>query len=309
MARRVALIALAAVGLAVALVVLLDPGDARARRVSFSLIYTVTPQQSPARVILTTVIPQTLTGKQKIEQISYSHTPAKEFSGRGNRYARFILDDVREPIDVTIQVEADLYRHDLAARAGQPVEPELFENSDWLLHEKFVEADSFQVQEAARQIDGKDELDAIRQIQACVQERLRYTGYNGKDFGASEALKQGHGDCNEFADLFVALCRAKGIRARTWEGYTTNPPRQGDTAKHDWAEVYTEAHGWIPVDPLYIALGSATMEKVGSYYIYLSCVRNDRVLDQFHYFAYTAETGQVQVEDRFVIHRQQALRR
>jgi len=53
------------------------------------------------------------------------------------------------------------------------------------------------------------------------------------------------GDCGMEALLFITLCRMNGVAARwqsAWEF-------MDDTARmHDWAEIYLEPYGWLPVD-------------------------------------------------------------
>jgi hypothetical protein len=61
----------------------------------------------------------------------------------------------------------------------------------------------------------------------------------GNFIGVVNALKRRHGDCEEMAGIFVALCRASGIPARlVW------------VPNHNWAEFYltdTDGQGcWIP---------------------------------------------------------------
>jgi transglutaminase-like putative cysteine protease len=56
------------------------------------------------------------------------------------------------------------------------------------------------------------------------------------------------GDCGVQATVFITLCRAAGIPARWQSGWETRPPR-GDM--HDWAEIYVEPWGWLPVDVSY----------------------------------------------------------
>ena len=46
-----------------------------------------------------------------------------------------------------------------------------------------------------------------------VRENVEYK--EGPFKGAMDALKEGHGDCEELSSLFIALCRASGIPART----------------------------------------------------------------------------------------------
>jgi transglutaminase-like putative cysteine protease len=64
--------------------------------------------------------------------------------------------------------------------------------------------------------------------------------------GARELLTTGVGECGDYAALFVALCRAKGIPARPVVGYWAI---SGIEQTHVWAEFYVEPFGWIPVDP------------------------------------------------------------
>lgn len=58
-------------------------------------------------------------------------------------------------------------------------------------------------------------------------------------------LEHGYGDCGQQALLFISLCRSEGIPARWQSGLTTYKSRQ---FIHDWAEIYIEPYGWIPVD-------------------------------------------------------------
>lgn len=277
---------------------------ADARTISFSLKFTVEPKPKAGSVVLTALVPHTLDGKQKIVHMTYSHKPDKQFTDKGNSYVRFVLENVSAPVDVVVRVDAELYRHDLSVlSARKDAKPEAPVGQQWLDHEKYLEKDSLDIQEVARRIKGKNDLDTLGKIQAFVQKTMKYTGYNGKDIGAVEALRKKEGDCNEFADLFVALCRAKGIRARTCEGYTIIPPRMDDTPKHDWAQVFLAEHGWVPVDPFHIARGAASIERLGTFYIYLSTVRNDQVLDGFHYFAFSPQQGRAEVRDGFIIHK------
>lgn len=59
-------------------------------------------------------------------------------------------------------------------------------------------------------------------------------------------LKRKYGDCGQEALLFITLCRISGIPARWQSGFLTFPNKQ---IPHDWAQVYVEPYGWIPVDP------------------------------------------------------------
>jgi len=53
------------------------------------------------------------------------------------------------------------------------------------------------------------------------------------------------GDCGQVTLLLITMLRYKGIPARWQSGWMTHP---GEVNLHDWAEVYFEGVGWIPVD-------------------------------------------------------------
>lgn len=58
-------------------------------------------------------------------------------------------------------------------------------------------------------------------------------------------LDNGHGDCGMVSLLFITLCRISGIPAHFQSGFMMHP---GEWNLHDWAEVYFEGVGWVPVD-------------------------------------------------------------
>lgn len=61
------------------------------------------------------------------------------------------------------------------------------------------------------------------------------------------ACLNGRGDCGVQALVFITLCRILNIPAQWQSGCTA----RGDIGSHDWAKVYLEPYGWVPVDPSY----------------------------------------------------------
>lgn len=53
------------------------------------------------------------------------------------------------------------------------------------------------------------------------------------------------GDCGQVSLLLIDMLRYKGVPARWQSGWMLHP---GEVNLHDWAEVYLEGAGWIPVD-------------------------------------------------------------
>lgn len=71
-------------------------------------------------------------------------------------------------------------------------------------------------------------------------------------------LKNRHGDCGQVSLLFITLCRICGIPAHFQSGWQVHP---GAVNLHDWAEVYFEGIGWVPVDQSYGIPGYARNER------------------------------------------------
>ncbi|MCF8380881.1 MAG: transglutaminase-like domain-containing protein [Bacteroidales bacterium] len=58
-------------------------------------------------------------------------------------------------------------------------------------------------------------------------------------------LENRHGDCGMQSLLFMTMAKYKGIPAKWQSGWMLHP---GEVNLHDWAEVYFEGIGWVPVD-------------------------------------------------------------
>jgi len=58
-------------------------------------------------------------------------------------------------------------------------------------------------------------------------------------------LDSHHGDCGQVSLLFITLARYNGIPAKWQSGFMVHP---NGLNLHDWAEVYYEGIGWVPVD-------------------------------------------------------------
>ena len=68
--------------------------------------------------------------------------------------------------ELTVQVEAELYRYDLATALrtkGQHPAENKDDLRQWLVAEDWVEKDAKEIQEAAGEITGSDELETVRE--------------------------------------------------------------------------------------------------------------------------------------------------
>ncbi len=79
-----------------------------------------------------------------------------------------------------------------------------------------IESDDPQIRAIAERV-GKDAEDAWSQVEAVYdwgREKVRYD--KGSPLkGALAALRDGNGDCDELSALFIAVCRAQGVPARS----------------------------------------------------------------------------------------------
>ncbi len=87
----------------------------------------------------------------------------------------------------------------------------------YLAESPYIEVRNSKIRKAAREaVEGMDDRlhwEKVEAIYDWVRERVKYK--DGKLKGALAALEDGDGDCEELTSLFIALCRANKIPART----------------------------------------------------------------------------------------------
>jgi transglutaminase-like putative cysteine protease len=126
------------------------------------------------------------------------------------------------------------------------------------------------VTEAGRlqaELVGPDTVSTVLAMHRTVGTVLRYTpGATKVGVSVEEVLREGHGVCQDFAHLAVALCRSQGIPARYVSGYlftrdetknidpADDPAVSGDddtvvVQTHAWFEAAVPGFGWIALDP------------------------------------------------------------
>jgi transglutaminase-like putative cysteine protease len=167
----------------------------------------------------------------------------------GNQYAEF--DFSHQPAGTTQTVKID-YRmrvnelaYDLSACQGEL--PKVF-----IQPELHIESANPQITSLAEQLSrGKSTVcQQVQVFYSYTADTLEYT-YNGRNWGAQAALGAMGSDCTEYADLLVALSRAKGIPARYFEGLLYLDDNTDAIAKmeHAWPDVYLPGAGWVALDP------------------------------------------------------------
>ena len=96
--------------------------------------------------------------------------------------------------------------------------------------------------------EATEPYEKVKRIWCWVTENIPWAG--ARDYSTIPnipmyVLKNGHGDCGQVSLLFMTMARYKGVPARWQSGWMVHP---GHVNLHDWAEVYYEGVGWVPVD-------------------------------------------------------------
>ncbi|MDE6099043.1 MAG: transglutaminase domain-containing protein [Muribaculaceae bacterium] len=76
-------------------------------------------------------------------------------------------------------------------------------------------------------------------------------------------INEGHGDCGQVSLLYISLMRTLGIPARWESGWMLHP---GEKNYHDWAEVYFEGVGWVPVDVSFGRYSNSSDAEIRNFY-------------------------------------------
>ncbi len=152
--------------------------------------------------------------------------------------------------------------------------------------EPYIESDHPAIVRVAHRLRSADALETVANISDWVSANLSYSGYSGRERGAYYALKYKKGDCTEFADLFVALCRANNIAARRIGGYIS-PEDAVLKARdyHNWA-VFYENGVWKIADPQ-----NKKLKQNQSDYIAMQIIRgsHDNPMGPYHRFRFKGE--------------------
>ncbi len=156
----------------------------------------------------------------------------------------------------------------------EEIQPYLEDSPEYLKYsqpEKYIESDDPLIIELASTI-GDGEINPYilaGKFYDYIIENVRYEllqqGLNGAKF----VLENKVGECGDYSALFIALCRASGIPARSIVGYWAI---SGNNQTHVWAEFYLENIGWIPVD---VTIGQS---ETSSREYYFGNMDNQRVI-------------------------------
>jgi transglutaminase-like putative cysteine protease len=221
--------------------------------------YSYTLQNATNRAIpkaeLWAHAPVKQTANQRCVDLTANYPFQLIFDQDGNQVLHFTLEKLAPYASRIITIKADL----LVSRSANPIAVE--PGAADLQPEKHIESDHPAIRRAAAKLQESDAIKTINAVFRWVAGHVRYSGYAARARGALYALEHKKGDCTEYMDLFVALCRANGLPARRVGGYIC-PESAVLKARdyHNWGEFYEDGT-WQIADPQ----NNVLMQNVGDY--------------------------------------------
>lgn len=129
--------------------------------------------------------------------------------------------------------------------------------TDWLQPNRYIDWRNAAILSAVKELhlEGLEDSEAALRIGRYVQSHLAFLTGNSThpaSIPASETLASGKGVCINFSRLFISLCRASGIPARSVSGIVRNHDNTTEyDFHHEWMEYLDEQGYWHPIDLTY----------------------------------------------------------
>lgn len=155
--------------------------------------------------------------------------------------------------DVDIDLDPDKSQREIPDRLKEHTEPVA----------NLWQSDDSQIQNKARELTENlsNYYLKVKSILNFVDNHLSYE-VQSVDHDALWAINHLKGDCTEYSNLFIALCRAENIPARAVSGYLPFAELDEqdvstlENVGHQWAIVYFPSRGWVPADLTYFINGN-----------------------------------------------------
>jgi transglutaminase-like putative cysteine protease len=221
--------------------------EAAGHTIARNIQYSYTLQNKTNRVIekadFWAHAPVRLTASQRCQDLTANYPFQLNSDQYGNQVLHFAFEKLAPYASRIITIKATL----MVSRSANEVaaEPEAAD----LQPEKYIESDHPAIRRLAAKLQESDAIATIKAVFRWVAGHVQYSGYASHDRGALYALQHQKGDCTEYMDLFVALCRANGLPSRRVGGYLSpeDSVLKGRNY-HNWAEFH-ENGVWKIADP------------------------------------------------------------
>ncbi|WP_297086257.1 transglutaminase domain-containing protein [uncultured Draconibacterium sp.] len=246
--------------------------------------YTIAlkPNQAPEGEIVRCWLPYPRTGSVRLPEVAFLSASQPDYVIAPNEtMQRTIYMEKKAEKDMETVFYVSYIFH--AAAQWFDVKPEQVEDYDKgserykkytkerLPHIVFTD----EVTHLAREIVGK-ETNPVKQVELLyywLNNNIPWAGaleYSVMPCIPCYVLENMHGDCGVQTFLFLSMARSLGIPCKWQSGWYLLPQTKN---LHDWAEVYYEGIGWVPVDPSFKLINSED-KRIKEFYLNgLDCYR------------------------------------
>jgi hypothetical protein len=242
------------------------------------------------------LIPKSINAKQSVIDIEYSIQPDIIYELDGNKFAKWHLTKLNSGDLIQITSTLILNRFDLTIAKKKIKEDNANESLDqFLKHKSNLQKNNKKIKAQAQKLIGINEEETVNKTFDFVVNHMKYHEFPNEKRSAKKALKKRLGDCTEYSELMIALCRANNIPSRIVFGRVLN--KNGVVELHNWAEVYIKNIGWVPFDPTLADKKNSLSKfsKLENIYVYLS---NDRKGRETEWTFYSEGKGNVELDHK-----------
>ena len=183
----------------------------------------------------------------------------------GRRTAHYFIKrlDVGESVQLIHKTAINNYclTYDVSGMAEGELSEDL---AQYLLPTEDINSDMAEIIDFAAQATSSTANDYLkaRLLYAAVSSYLTYDNSERDSHSAATAYSMQRGNCEDYANLYVACLRSLGIPARVCSGYLYGQEAQTDSSylspaghidadkiRHSWAMFYIDGVGWVVADP------------------------------------------------------------
>lgn len=196
----------------------------------------------------------------------------------GNVTHTFSIDGPLEGLRILVEGEVDVMAEAGFVRGSLERFPPAYWTSETALTRSDAAIREFASDLAGQ--EGGDPLAFLHRMVATIFKSFTFqTGETDAATTAEEAFAAKTGVCQDFAHVFIAAARARGLPARYVSGYYLRSDTAEQEAGHAWVEAHVPTLGWISFDP---AHGLCTDSRyiriaVGRDYLEAAPIRGSRL--------------------------------
>jgi len=269
------------------------------QKVAFEIEHDFRPTGKLTSLRVFVGIPKTVDRCQHVINLYFTPHPIAVYDDMDTRYAIFQFSNLSENVTIKMKGDIQLQRQDLVTALTKsstssqtnfkPLSHE--EKNEFLKSEKYIEVNDPGIKRIADTIEGPKnrlgkmsqppstqdfqtaEIETVQEVLGWLRRNVKYDAESRPE-GAVATAKLGRGVCQQFSELFVTLCRSKGLPTRYVGGLSTyfDKRNPNSSASHAWAEVFLSGLGWVPFDPTWM---ESTSDVVKPIYISLTKIRNN----------------------------------